>query len=218
MQSDIIKNTVQRKNPIVQRKINQVSKQGRNRSRVSTYDKLAAVSSPIQSPDPQNSAEYEAGIQQSSLNQINQFGKHVEILEEQYIDEEMVVPVMLQRKCPTVQVVHGEQWRSTRCCTPTKLTTVHVNRQIPLPRTGTAQLQDPGDVSCDVTQNPLILKMQKTAEIQQVQVIDKVVGISEITQSKDICQSSRWHGNSRKFEDGIVYVPVTLKRRCQARG
>ena len=61
-QSKIIKNTVQRKNPIIQQKINQVSKQGRTRSRASTFDKLAVVPTVIQSQDPQDGAEYEAWI------------------------------------------------------------------------------------------------------------------------------------------------------------
>ena len=61
-QSKIIKNTVQRKNPIVQQKVNQVSKQGGTRSRASTSDKFAVVPSVIQRQDPQDSAEYEAWI------------------------------------------------------------------------------------------------------------------------------------------------------------
>ena len=68
-QFKIIKNTVQRKNPIVQQKINQVSKQRRTRSRASTSDKLAVVPSMIQSPDPQDSAEHEAWIRQRSDRQ-----------------------------------------------------------------------------------------------------------------------------------------------------
>ena len=32
-------------------------------------------------------------IRQAKINQINQFDKHVEILEEQYIDKEIDVPV-----------------------------------------------------------------------------------------------------------------------------
>ena len=38
-----------------------------------------------------------------------------------------------------------------------------------VPRTGTAQWQDPGDVSCDATQVPMNQKVQKTVEILQVQ-------------------------------------------------
>ena len=53
-----------------------------------------------------------------------------------------------------------------------------------MPRTGTAQWQDLGDVSCDATQVPMIQKVQKTVEILQVQFIDKVVENSEIMQSK----------------------------------
>ena len=48
-QSKIIKNTAQRKNPIIQQKINQVSKQGGTQSRASTFDKVAVVPSVIQS-------------------------------------------------------------------------------------------------------------------------------------------------------------------------
>ena len=42
----------------------------------------------------------------------------------------------------------------------------------------------------------------------------KVVEISEIMQSKDKCQRSRRYGNSRKFPNIIVDVPVVLKRQC----
>ena len=69
-QSEIVKNTVQRRNPIVQKKINQVSKQGGTRSRASTPDKLAVVPSVIQSSDPQDSAEYEAWIRQAKMRCI----------------------------------------------------------------------------------------------------------------------------------------------------
>ena len=61
----------------------------------------------------------------------------------------------------------------------------------------------------------MIQKVQKTVEILQVQLIDKVVEFSEIMQSKDKCQGSRTNGNSRKFTDRIVDVPVVLKRQCQ---
>ena len=78
---------------------------------------------------------------------------------------------------------------------------ISVNRQRQVPRTGMAQWQDPGDVSCDATQVPRIQKVQKTVEILQVQFIDKVVEISEIMQSKDKCQRSRRNGHSRKFTE-----------------
>ena len=61
----------------------------------------------------------------------------------------------------------------------------------------------------------MIQKMQKTVEILQLQFIDKVVEISEIMQGKDKCQRSRRYGNSRKFPNRIVDVPVVLKRQCQ---
>ena len=91
---------------------------------------------------------------------------------------------------------------------------ISVNRQRQVPRTGTAQWQDSGDVFCDATQVPMIQKMQDTVEILQVQFIDKVVEISVIMQSKDKCQRSRRNGNSLKFTDRIVDVPVVLKRQC----
>ena len=50
-QSKIVKNTGQRKNPIIHEKINQVSKQKTgSRSRASTSDKLAEVLIVIQNP------------------------------------------------------------------------------------------------------------------------------------------------------------------------
>ena len=68
-QSQIIKKTVQRKNPNIHEKVNHVSKQGRTRSRASTIDKLAVVPIEMQSQDPQDSAEYEAWIRQRSDRQ-----------------------------------------------------------------------------------------------------------------------------------------------------
>ena len=84
-----------------------------------------------------------------------------------------------------------------------------------MPRTSTTQWQDLGNIKCDATQVPMIQKMQKTVEILQVQLIDKVVEISEIMQNKDKCQRSRKNGNSRKFTDRIVDVPIARKRQCQ---
>ena len=156
-QSKIIKNTVQRKNPIIQQKINQVRKQGR----ASTFDKLAVVPTVIQSQDPQDGAEYEAWIRQRSNRQkINKFAKHVEIFEEQYIHKEIDVPVMLQssnspNRSPRTVEMHQVQSIDT-------VDNISVNRH--------RQWQDPGDVSCDGTQVPMIQKMQKTVEILQVQL------------------------------------------------
>ena len=42
-----------------------------------------------------------------------------------------------------------------------------------------------------------------------------LVEISETMQNKDKCPRSRRNGNSRKFTDRIVDVPVVLKRQCQ---
>ena len=75
---------------------------------------------------------------------------------------------------------------------------ISMKRQRQVPRTSTAQWQDPGDVSFDATQVPMIQKMQKTVGILQVQFIDKVVEISEIMHSKDKCQRSRRNGISRE--------------------
>ena len=42
---------------------------------------------------------------------------------------------------------------------------ISVNRQSQVPRTGTEQWQDSGDVSCGATQVPMIQKVQKTVGI-----------------------------------------------------
>ena len=68
-------------------------------------------------------------------------------------------------------------------------------------------------LSTQSTQVPMIQQMQKTVEILQVQFIDKVVEISEIMR-KDKCQRSRRNGNSRKFTDIIVDVPVRPIDQC----
>ena len=79
----------------------------------------------IQSPDPQDSFRIRS-LDPTTIKQakINQFAKHVEILEEKYIDKEIDVPEMLQRRVPTAQNVHREQWSCTRCSLSTQLTTV----------------------------------------------------------------------------------------------
>ena len=56
---------------------------------------------------------------------------------------------------------------------------ISVNRQRQVPRTGTAQWQDPGDVRCEATQIPMIQKMQKTVEILQVPHIDKEIEVPQ---------------------------------------
>ena len=56
---------------------------------------------------------------------------------------------------------------------------ISVNKQRQVPRAGTAQWQDLGDVSCDGTHVSMIQKMQKTVEILQVPHIDKVIGIPQ---------------------------------------
>ena len=82
------------------------------------------------------------------------------------------MPKISQRKIPAAETVHREQWR---CMSIDTVDNISVNRQRQVPRTGTAQWQDPGDVSCDATQIPMIQKMHKTVEILQVSHIDKVV-------------------------------------------
>ena len=61
----------------------------------------------------------------------------------------------------------------------------------------------------------MIQTTQKTVEILQVQFIDMVAEIFEIMPSKDKCQRSRRCGNSRKFTDKNLDVPIVLKRQCQ---
>ena len=63
---------------------------------------------------------------------------------------------------------------------------ISVKRQRQVPCTGTARWQDPGDVSCDATQVPMIQKIQKTVEILQVPQIDKV---TEIPQAQPIVEA-----------------------------
>ena len=57
---------------------------------------------------------------------------------------------------------------------------ISVNKQRQVPRTSTAQWQDPGDVCCEATHVPMIQKMQKTVEILQVPHINKVVEIPQV--------------------------------------
>ena len=79
------------------------------------------------------------------------------------------MPEMLQRKVPTAQPVHVGKLQSIDT-----VDNISVNRQRQVPRTGTAQRQDSGDVSCDATQIPMIQKVQNTVEILQVPHFDKV--------------------------------------------
>ena len=71
---------------------------------------------------------------------------------------------------------------------------ISVNRQRQVPRTGTAQWQDPGDVSCEATLVPMIQKtveilqgpqIDKVIEVLQMQLIDEAVEVPEIMQSHD---------------------------------
>ena len=96
---------------------------------------------------------------------INQFDKHVEILEEQYIEKEIDVPRGVTKessssphRSPRTVEMHQVQSIDT-------VDDISVNRQRQVPRTGTAQWQDLGDVSCDATQVPMIQKMRETVEI-----------------------------------------------------
>ena len=90
----------------------------------------------IQSQDPKDDDEYGAGIRQRSNRQrINQFAKHVEILEEQYIDKKMDVPVMLLGKVPTAQTVHQVQWRCIRCSAVYRHSQPHFREQAELSAT-----------------------------------------------------------------------------------
>ena len=92
---------------------------------------------------------------------MNQFDKHVEILEEQYIDKEIDARGMLQRKVPTAQTVKMYQVQSIDT-----VDNITVNKQRQVPRTGPAQWQDPGGVSCEATHVPMIQKMQKRTKFR----------------------------------------------------
>ena len=81
-------------------------------------------------------------IRQARINQINQFDKHVEILEEQFIDKEIKGKFQQPNRPPRTVEMHHVQSIDT-------VDNISVNRQRQVPRTGTAQWQDPGDVSCD---------------------------------------------------------------------
>ena len=121
-------------------------------------------------------------MDQTTIHQakINQFDKHVEILEEQCIDKEIDVPEVLQRKVPAAQTVHREQWRCIiKVQSVDTVDNTSVNRQRQVPRTGTAQWQDPEDVRCEATQIPMIQKMQKTVKILQVPHIDKEIEVPQ---------------------------------------
>ena len=83
-----------------------------------------------QSPDRQDSAEYEAWIRQAKTNR---FDEHVENLEEQYIDKEIDA-----HQVQSIDTVDH----------------ISANRQRQVPRTGKAQWQYSGDVSCEATQIP----------------------------------------------------------------
>ena len=88
---------------------------------------------------------------------------------------------------------------------------ISVNKQRQMPRPSTAQWRDPGDVRCDATQVPTI---QDHSEWWKCNRSRSSIGWRKsLSQSKDKCQRSKRHGNSRKFTDRIVDVPIVLKRR-----
>ena len=141
-----------------------MSKQGKTRSRASTFDELSCCAKSDTKPRSSRRCRTRS-LDPTTIKQakINQFDKHVEILEEQYIDKEINVPLMLQSSnCPnrSPRTVEMHQVQSIDT-----VDNIYVNRQRQVPRTGTAQWQDPGDVSCEATQVPMNQKMQKTVEI-----------------------------------------------------
>ena len=93
-----------------QQKISLVSKQGRTRSSASTSDKLAVVSSVIQSPDPQDSAEYEAWSRQRSDRQRSiSLTSTSRFLRNSISTTRSMCQRRYKRKVPTAQTVHREQ-------------------------------------------------------------------------------------------------------------
>ena len=68
---------------------------------------------------------------------------------------------------------------------------ISVNKQRQLPRTGTAQWQDLGDVICDATQVPMIQKMQKTVGILQIPHIDRVMNARRQSDAVQISRKVR---------------------------
>ena len=175
-------------------------------------DKLAVVPSMMHSPDPQDSAKYEAWIRQRSdgrrsirLTSTSRFLRCSTSTKRSVCQR--CCKGKFRQPIPSTENsgdAPGAVYRYSD--------NISVNTTRQLPRTCTAQRQDPGDVSCDATQVPMIQKVQKSVEILQVQFIDKVVEISEIMQSKDKCQRSRRNGNSWKFTDRIVDVPAKCSR------
>ena len=81
---------------------------------------------------------------------------------------------------------------------------ISVNRQRQAPRTGTAQWQDPGDVSCEATHVPMIQKMQRAVAILQVPHIDKVINVpqAQLIEAVEVPEIMQRHDPMiRKVED-----------------
>ena len=136
---------------------------------------------------------------------INRFDEHVEIPEEQYIDNEIDAPEMLlkessssRNRSPRTEEMHQVQSIDT-------VDHITVNRQRQVSRTGTAQWQHPGDVSCEATHVPMIQKLQKTVGILQVPHIDKVKEIPQaqlIDEAVELHEIMQRHGTMiQKVED-----------------
>ena len=116
----------------------------------------------IQSPDPQDSAEYEAGIRQRSdrqrsigLTSTSRFLRSSFFRQKRSTRQRRYKRKFQQPNRPP-RTVEMHQVQSIDTVDHTS-----INSQRQVPRTGTAQWQDPGDVSCEATHVPMIQKVQK---------------------------------------------------------
>ena len=150
----IIKNTVQRKNPIQEKASRSSSpteyeawiRQRSDRQRSTRSTSLTSTSRFLRSSTSTKRDRCARDVTKASSNSPNLSPRNVEMHQAQSID--------------TVDIFS-------------------VNRQRQVPRTGPAQWRFPRDVSCDATQVPMVQKMQKTVEILQVPHIDKVIEVPQ---------------------------------------
>ena len=132
---------------------------------------------------------------------INQFGKLVEILEEQYIDKG-VTKESSHSPNRSPRTVEMHQVRSIGT-----VDNISVNRQRQVPRTGIAQWQDIGDVRCEGNTDSRFPSFRRCRK--------RMKSYSEITQSKDKCQIQK----ERKLAEVHRHNcgrSVVLKRHCQS--
>ena len=200
----IIKRTVQRKKPIIQEKINQVT-MNVEIPQLQYIDKVVDVPVVMQKQVPaiqkvQKTVEVpQVQLIDKVVDMLVVLQRHVTIIQKvqrtveapqvHYTDKIVDVPLVLQRQVPTIQNVQK---------------TVEVQQ---------VQFLDKVVDIPNVRQSsvPTIQRVQKTVEAPQVQFIDKVMDVPVVRQRQVPTEV-----HQKQFIDKVVDVPVIMQRQVPA--